>query len=106
MKKFLKMIISIFKNIKTRHLALSLTFLLISCEEQSSDGDSNESDSTNDLIFNDTDFTPDDWTLETHARLDSPNFLEVFDDSQVKRIDINVDKDRWNLMLNNMIELH
>ena len=106
MKKFLKIIISIFKNIKTRHLVLSLTFLLISCEEQASDGDSNESDSTNDLIFNDTDFTPDDWTLETHARLDSPNFLEVFDDSQVKRIDINVDKNRWNLMLNNMIELH
>ena len=44
-----------FKNNKTRHLVLSLTFLLISCEEQASDGDSNELDSTNDLIFNDTD---------------------------------------------------
>ena len=59
------------------------SFLLISCEEQASDGDSNELDSTNDLIFNDTDFTPDDWTLETHARLDSPNFLEVFDPKNI-----------------------
>ena len=100
------MISLICKNIKARYLLLFLAFLLISCEEQASDVDSNEADSTNELIFNDTDFTADDWTLETHGRLDSPNFLEIFNDKQVKRIDIHFDKSRWNLMLNNMIELH
>jgi hypothetical protein len=74
---------------------------LISCEN--SDETSPES---NGIIFDDKDFNTDDWSQETHSKLDNPNFSEVFPDNEVKRIDIIINSDRWGLMLNNMEELH
>ena len=57
-------------------------------------------------ITDDTDFDPTDWTAETHSKSADPNFEEIFDDSQVKRLDIVVSTERWQSMLNNMTSLY
>jgi len=54
----------------------------------------------------DADFTPTDWAIETHSKDAAPNFDEVFDDSEVKRLDIVVTEDRWNTMLSDMTNLY
>ena len=76
-------------------------FCLISCEN--SDETSPES---NGIIFNDKDFTVDDWSQESHGKLTTPNFSEVFPNDEVKRIDIIINSDRWDLMLSDMKSLH
>ncbi|NCP84733.1 MAG: spore coat protein [Bacteroidetes bacterium] len=57
------------------------------------------------LEFNDTDFTPDDWTEDTHNKIKDPFYDEVFDSTQVKRLDIVINLDRWQLMTENMTNL-
>ncbi|MBT7194729.1 MAG: spore coat protein, partial [Candidatus Marinimicrobia bacterium] len=74
-------------------LFILMTFLL-SCENL--DETSAESDK---IIFNDKDFTADDWSQETHGKLTTPNFSEVFPNDEVKRVDIIINSDRWDLML-------
>ncbi len=58
------------------------------------------------LSLDDTDFETTDWSAETHSKSADPNFLEVFDDTQVKRFDIVVTSDRWKTMLDDMTDLY
>lgn len=50
----------------------------------------------------DPDFEAADWTDETHSKNVAPDFDEVFDDTQVKRLDIVVSEQRWQSMLDDM----
>lgn len=50
----------------------------------------------------DADFEAADWTEETHSKNADPNFAEVFDDTQVKRLDFVVTEERWQNMLDDM----
>ncbi|MEP4890096.1 MAG: CotH kinase family protein [Aliiglaciecola sp.] len=50
----------------------------------------------------DTDFETTDWTEDTHSKDVDPNFEEVFDNSQVKRLDFVVTEARWQSMLDDM----
>ncbi len=59
-----------------------------------------------DTSVDDTDFVPTDWTDDTHSKSADPNFLEVFDDTQVKRFDIVVTSERWQSMLDDMTNLY
>jgi len=87
---------------KTTYFLLFIFMMfLLSCEN--SDETSPES---NEIIFNDKDFTVDDWSQETHGKLTTPNFSEVFPNDEVKRIDIIINSDRWDLMLSDMKSLH
>jgi len=54
------------------------------------------------VAYADTDFEATDWTEATHSKNVDPNFDEVFDDSQVKRLDIVVSAKRWQSMLDDM----
>jgi len=54
----------------------------------------------------DTDFEVIDWTDETHSKNVDPNFDEVFDSTQVKRLDFVVTAERWQSMLNDMTQLY
>ena len=58
------------------------------------------------LEFNDTEFTTDDWTEDTHTNISDPFYDEVFDSTQVKRLDIVINSDRWQLMTENMTALY
>ncbi|MBU3001973.1 CotH kinase family protein [Paraglaciecola arctica] len=69
-------------------------------EDEVSDSD------TETVEITDTDFEATDWTDATHSKSADPNFDEVFDDSQVKRLDFVVSETRWQSMLDNMTELY
>ncbi len=56
--------------------------------------------------YSDTDFTANDWTEATHTKDVDPNFAEVFDDSQVKRLDFVVTQARWQSMLADMTSVY
>ncbi len=58
--------------------------------------------STATATYADTDFEATDWTDATHSKNVDPNFDEVFDDTQVKRLDIVVTAERWQSMLDDM----
>ena len=47
-----------------------------------------------------------DWTDETHSKNVDANFAEVFDDTQVKRLDFVVSADRWQSMLDDMTSIY
>jgi len=56
--------------------------------------------------YDDTNFVASDWTTDTHGSEAAPNFAEVFDDTQVKRIDIVITPERWQMMLDDMTNLY
>ncbi len=58
------------------------------------------------LPTDDTDFEATDWTTETHSKDADANFAEVFDDTQVKRFDIAITSERWQIMMDDMTELY
>ena len=71
----------------------------------------NESMASNDEtiatdIAEDADFVASDWTDETHSKSVDPNFDEVFDDTQVKRLDFVVTPERWQSMLDDMTDIY
>jgi len=43
-----------------------------------------------------------DWSEESHGMLSEPDYNRVFPCDQVNRIDIIIDKDNWNIMLDDM----
>lgn len=57
-------------------------------------------------IVDDTDFATTDWTTETHTKDVDPNYVEVFEDNAVKRLDIVITEARWASMLDNMTDLY
>lgn len=60
------------------------------------------SDDMFELVFDDTDFEATDWTDDTHSKNADPNYDEVFDDNEVKRLDFVISSERWQGMINDM----
>ncbi|MFK7858209.1 MAG: CotH kinase family protein [Granulosicoccus sp.] len=50
----------------------------------------------------DDDFNVTDWTEESHGNDIDGNVAEVFDDMQIKRLDLVITPERWQLMLDDM----
>ncbi len=49
---------------------------------------------------------PEGWTTATHSNGVPPNFAEVFSDTEVKRIDIEIGADPWEAMMADMTEIY
>lgn len=49
-------------------------------------------------------FAVNDWTPETHGKDTTPNYSEVFDSQQVKRLDIIISSENWHAMLTNLTD--
>ena len=58
------------------------------------------------INLDDTEFETTDWAAETHSNEVDPNFAEVFNDTQVKRLDIVITSERWQAMLDDMTNLY
>lgn len=54
----------------------------------------------------DADFEIPDWTEATHGKDGEPDYAEVFDDTEVKRLDFVVTEARWQSMLDDMTETY
>lgn len=54
------------------------------------------------LDFDDTDFETSDWTDATHSKDADPDYDEVFNDEEVKRLDFVISEERWQAMLEDM----
>ncbi len=50
----------------------------------------------------DADFDATDWSEATHSNDVDPNYIEVFDDTMVKRFDFVITAERWQSMLDDM----
>jgi len=85
--------------------AVIFLLLLTSCEDAENISDELITGNKG-IVFNDKDFTTDDFSQETHGKLIAPNFSEVFPNDEVKRINIIINSDRWDLMMNNMTSLY
>ncbi len=88
-----------------RVLTSAILILLVGLVAGCSDDDVTEP-TTTDLTFDDTDFEATDWTTETHSKDADPNFDEVFEDNTVKRIDLVITAERWQIMLDDMTDLY
>ena len=73
-------------------IVLALLIFISSCKEEESYT----------LVFDDTEFETPDWTDATHAKGADPDYDEVFDDSEVKRLDFVISAERWQGMLTDM----
>ncbi len=95
------------KTILKLSVLLSIVFLnayvIIGCSTKES---VNEDNAEEEVVIEDTDFIPTDWTTETHSKDAEPNFDEVFDNTTVKRFDFVISKENWAAMLANMTSLY
>jgi spore coat protein CotH len=88
-------------------VSIFVAILLFSCQKDEEEVVVTEEETeTVEETYEDTDFTADDWTIETHSKDGDPNFTEVFDDTEVKRLDIVLTSARWQAMLDNMTDLY
>ena len=71
-----------------------------------SDTSSVVDDSSETIIVDDSNFETTDWTEATHSKSAAPDFDEVFDSSQVKRLDMVITTERWKSMLDDMTSLY
>lgn len=55
-----------------------------------------------DLVFDDVVFATTDWTEASHSKSADPDYNEVFQDNEVKRLDFVISKERWEIMLEDM----
>ncbi len=55
-----------------------------------------------DLVFDDIEFETTDWTEATHSKGADPDYDEVFNDNEVKRLDFVISEERWQGMLTDM----
>lgn len=70
-------------------------------------GEASDSATTTDILnLSDTEFEVSDWTEESHGNDADPDFTEVFDDTQVKRLDLVVTPERWQIMLDDMTAMY
>lgn len=79
---------------------LSSIALTSGCNSSNGWTDTSTTDATSEIT--DADFEATDWTDETHSKSADPNFDEVFDDTQVKRLDFVITEERWQSMLDDM----
>lgn len=82
-------------------LPLLLLAFFLSCNEEKI-----VATTDTEVVVDDTDFLPTDWTTETHSNDADPNFEEIFEDNAVKRIDIVITSTRWQTMLDDMTSLY
>lgn len=82
-------------------LPLLLLAFFLSCNEEKI-----VATTDTEVVVDDTDFQPTDWTTETHSNDADPNFEEIFEDNAVKRIDIVITSTRWQTMLDDMTSLY
>lgn len=75
-----------------------------SSNDTSDVSDSNTDDTVSEV--EDADFETTDWSEATHSNSAAPDFDEVFDDTQVKRLDIVVTDERWQSMLADLSSLY
>ena len=92
-------------KLKTIFIVL-LSILAISCTKDNQEFDAEIEGGDVSGTYDDNAFTIPDWTAETHSKWANPNFDEVFDNTEVKRIDIVFTQTRWQSMLDNMTELY
>ncbi|MBD1259013.1 CotH kinase family protein [Maribacter polysiphoniae] len=104
MKKFI-----LKKSIFTS-LAVLVSFLFINCSDDTDTIDDSEDTTTSGtdatVTLDDADFEPVDWTTETHSKDADPDFDEVFDDSEVKRLDFVISEGNWEAMMADMTNLY
>ncbi|MGB5419019.1 CotH kinase family protein [Algibacter sp.] len=81
-------------------------FLFMNCSTKESIDDDTETESEVEVVIDDTGFEATDWTTETHSKEADPNFDEIFDDTAVKRVDIVISEDNWDVMLDDMTDLY
>ncbi|MEP3836062.1 MAG: CotH kinase family protein [Algibacter sp.] len=93
------------KYSRTRLFILAMV-CICSCSNNTDENDESSNDSTEEAVIEDTDFEAIDWTTETHSKDADPDFDEVFDDTAVKRIDIVISENNWDVMLNDMTNLY
>ncbi len=92
--------------LKASIFIMSVVFF-IACSNDDSTDDVVSEDATDDLVvIDDADFEATDWTITTHSKDADPNFDEVFEDNEVKRLDIVVTESRWQSMLDDMTETY
>ena len=58
------------------------------------------------ISLDELEFEPTDWTSESHSKSAEPDFEEVFDNSVVKRLDIVISENNWDVMLDDMTDLY
>jgi len=87
-------------------LAFQLLLVFACSDDSSSVTDNTIDESSNEVTYvedySDSTFEVTDWTTETHSKSADPNYDEVFEDDAVKRIDIVITADRWQMMLDDM----
>jgi hypothetical protein len=87
-------------------IAISIaSYVHISCSDDETISDADTTETTN-VVVDDLDFTPTDWTTETHSKDADPNYTEVFDNTVVKRLDFVVSNTNWKAMLADMTSLY
>jgi len=84
---------------------LPFVFALASCVEDVEEVVNGEDDEV-EVIIDDTDFEATDWTTTTHSNDVDPDFDEVFNDQEVKRLDIFITEDRWQTMISDMTNIY
>ena len=87
-------------------LALQLLFLSSCSDDNSSTTEEIIDETTYVEDYSDSTFEATDWTTETHSKSADPNYDEIFQDEAVKRIDIVISEDRWQMMLDDMTETY
>lgn len=58
------------------------------------------------VVADDSDFTPTDWTVDSHSNEVEPNIGEVFEENTVKRLDFVITEERWQSMIDDMTETY
>lgn len=76
---------------------------VITDDSGSTDGSGTTDDVT---TIDDADFEATDWTDATHSKSADPDFDEVFDSTQVKRLDMVISEEKWQAMLDDMTTLY
>jgi spore coat protein H len=91
-----------FKSLSKLMVFLFAFIFMMACKEDIS----LEVDPEEEVVVEDPNFVPTDWTVATHSSDADPDFNEVFDDTAVKRMDIVITKERWQSMLDDMTSLY
>ncbi|WP_298364086.1 CotH kinase family protein [uncultured Lutibacter sp.] len=85
----------------------SFSLLCCSSDEAISEIETEAEVTTNtEVQITDTDFVATDWTDATHSKNVDPNYEEVFNDTEVKRLDFVISEENWEAMLADMTNLY
>ncbi|MDB2385207.1 CotH kinase family protein [Polaribacter sp.] len=91
-------------------IVFGISFMMACSSEKEIVDDNDDSATVTDdgivITTDDSDFDPLDWTTATHSKDADPDFDEVFNDNEVKRLDIVITEERWDAMLSDMTSLY